>query len=506
MAQNNSLTSQALTLTAGRGLAFAFSFFVPLYLVRIFNQGDFGSYKQILLITTTLVIISDLGTSASLYYFLPRLVEKRKVFVLQAVLLLLFTSILAGTGLALLSGKIGIWFNNPALSELMLIAALYSALMVLSLPLEHLLIIEKKIKIASVLIIFFEGTKLILILVLTAIKANLKLLLIAFVIYGFVRVIVFAIYLARNYNFGRGERGTLSFRTVTEQMSYAMPFGMSVIFFTFELRLHQYLVSVYYDSAIFAIYAVGSFEIPFVAMLFQSAGEIMLVRASELQKENNYEEMNLLWRNSIRKLGIMFFPIFFFLLFQAKNFVVTLFTENYMRSVPIFMVFIFYIPLSILIPDSIIRAFNETKYILKIYIFKFCFSLVLILALLKYSGMIGAVIGATVSLLVVKLILTRKVYRLIRTNLWEGLPGKELAQICLVSVVLGGCVSLVTDWLPVSTLMRLLIAFGVFTGVYAFFIYRSNVLTEGEKDTLFRHFKELIKRIGSSAVFSWVSR
>ena len=48
-------------LTAGRALAFAVTFATPLVLVRIFDQAEFGIYKQLFVVYATFAAIAQLG-------------------------------------------------------------------------------------------------------------------------------------------------------------------------------------------------------------------------------------------------------------------------------------------------------------------------------------------------------------------------------------------------------------------------------------------------------------
>jgi O-antigen/teichoic acid export membrane protein len=62
----------ALLIIAGRIAGFIAAFVTPLILVRIFDLETFGTYKQWFLLYFTLLIITQIGMSESLLYFLPR--------------------------------------------------------------------------------------------------------------------------------------------------------------------------------------------------------------------------------------------------------------------------------------------------------------------------------------------------------------------------------------------------------------------------------------------------
>ena len=55
----------------GRVLGFLSTFFIPVVLVRIFDPVDFGTYRQLFLIYTTIFYAAQFGMAESLYYFMP---------------------------------------------------------------------------------------------------------------------------------------------------------------------------------------------------------------------------------------------------------------------------------------------------------------------------------------------------------------------------------------------------------------------------------------------------
>ena len=107
----------------------------------------------------------------------------------------------------------------------------------------------------------------------------------------------------------------------------------------------------------FAIYSQGCFDLPLIAMLYESVGAVMIPRMSRLQHEGKEREMLLMSANATQKLAFFYFPIFCFMQIVAFEFITTLFTNNYAASVPIFRVNLLALPLFSLVVDPVIRAF-----------------------------------------------------------------------------------------------------------------------------------------------------
>ena len=61
-----------MVLVGGRAVGFVAAFAIPVVLARVFTTSEFGTYKQLFLLFSTLFGIAQLGMAESLYYFLPR--------------------------------------------------------------------------------------------------------------------------------------------------------------------------------------------------------------------------------------------------------------------------------------------------------------------------------------------------------------------------------------------------------------------------------------------------
>src|ERR1043166_9713314 len=75
----------AFLLTSGRVMAFLFTFFIPVVLVRVFDPVDFGTYKQLFLIYMTIFYAAQFGMAESLYYFMPLNPAKSSRYVVNSI-------------------------------------------------------------------------------------------------------------------------------------------------------------------------------------------------------------------------------------------------------------------------------------------------------------------------------------------------------------------------------------------------------------------------------------
>ena len=86
--QTGSVFKPAFMLMSGRAVGFVVSFAIPVVLARLFDRSEFGTYKQLFLIFTTLYGIGQLGMAESLYYFLPTAPAARGSYLVNSLLCL----------------------------------------------------------------------------------------------------------------------------------------------------------------------------------------------------------------------------------------------------------------------------------------------------------------------------------------------------------------------------------------------------------------------------------
>src|SRR5262245_48312576 len=144
----SSMFRSTLFLAMGRGASCICIFLIPVTLARILTIGDFGTYKQLFLIYSTIYALG-LGLAEGLYYFLPAEPGKAGRHASNSLVLLGGAGL---TGLLILSlgGRhIAQWFDNPALGTSSVLLGGYVALTLMSAPFEVTMISRSRNRMAS---------------------------------------------------------------------------------------------------------------------------------------------------------------------------------------------------------------------------------------------------------------------------------------------------------------------------------------------------------------------
>jgi len=128
----NTSFKPTLMLIAGRTLAFTVSFFIPVVLVRVFDQEMFGTYKQVFLIYMILYGIAQLGMAESLYYFIPQRADDSGRFLLNSVVTLGLAGLACLGALAVFSSNIARWLGNPGVETYVVPIGIFLLLMLMT--------------------------------------------------------------------------------------------------------------------------------------------------------------------------------------------------------------------------------------------------------------------------------------------------------------------------------------------------------------------------------------
>lgn len=467
----------ALLLMTGRALAFGVTLFIPVVLVRIFDQAVFGTYKQVFLIYSTLYAIAQLGMAESLFYFIPSGSHRGGRYVLNAILALMAAGMVCLVLLMIAGPQISGWLSNTELSPHTPLLGIYLVLMMSSSVLEIVMISRKRYLRATCAYAFSELLRGALLIVPVLLFRELRWLLLGAVAFSVLRLGAMLFYVRAE--FGREFRPDAGL--LRRQLAYALPFELAVVIDIAQAHFHQYAVSFYFDAARFAIYAVGCLQIPVLEFVTGSVGNVMMVRMGEKRKDGQNEAVSAIWHETTRKLAFVVFPFVGLLLVTARELIVLLFTESYVASVPIFMIWSTMLVSTVLQTDGILRVFAETRMMLGVNALR----LLLIVGLMKWSvamyGLAGPVLVTVFAMFVGKALALVRIKRLLHTGLSQLLPWRSLAVVGFVAAgaaVLGLIVKWELEAFPLAALLTTAVAY---SGSYVGLLFLPGVFEEDER-------------------------
>ncbi|HEU4509742.1 MAG TPA: oligosaccharide flippase family protein [Pyrinomonadaceae bacterium] len=458
-----SLTARALWLLIAKILAFGFSIALPLLLVRRLSQEEFGLYKQAFLVVGSAITLLPLGFQMSAFYFLPREKDRQGQIVLN---ILLFHLVMASVGalvLLLFPQLLTTIFHSADLVEYAPLIAAAIFFWVFPVYLEAVSVAHQEARLSTIFIISSQLTKTLFLLVAAIAFGSIRALLYAGIAQGILQTIIVVFYL--HSRFPRFWR-SFDWATMRMQLSYALPFGVAGLLFALQTDLPNYFVSNQFDPAVYAIYAIGVFNIPLVGMLSESVGAVMIPQVSVLQKEGNNRAIIAMAARVARKLALVYLPLYAFLIVMGREFLTALFTQQYAASWPIFAINLTLLPLSIFVSDPIMRAYAEHR--------QFLPKLYLVLALLLFGalwmgtgrfGLIWAISAVVVISILGRLATWIKIGSMLHIRWRDAVLLKDAGKIAIAAAVSGIVIAFVRLGLiglhPLSMLAVSAAVFGV---------------------------------------------
>ncbi|MCI0392817.1 MAG: oligosaccharide flippase family protein [Acidobacteria bacterium] len=360
------LTKKAALIVGANLLSMCLAFILPLVVVRTLNQAEFGLYKQAFQIMLSALGLLNLQVAVSVFYFMAREPEKKLQVVLNIVIFYSLVGSLIFLIFLIWPGWVTLIFKGSELVPYVPLLGLAILFWLVSTNLESVPIAAGDVRIASAFIILSQFTKSAMIILAVVIFGDITAILIAAVLQGAVQTAVMIIYIRRK--FGRF-LATVDWPLFRVQIGNALPFGIGGIVAIVQNDMHNYFVSHYFDTATYAIYAVGCFQLPLLGMLATSFASVLNPELAKHKEAADYQAIIHLWMDVMRKLAFFYLPGFALMFVLRQDLITVLFRVDYLASVPIFAINLFGLLLGLTVHLHVLRLFDQLRYFrLKLYL------------------------------------------------------------------------------------------------------------------------------------------
>ncbi len=327
-----SLAQRAALLVYGRAAAFGLSLVIPVVLVRLLAQDEYGSYQQLVLLYATAQTFLLLGVPRSLSYFFPRLGPGGHAQLLrQSVSLLAMTGLLAivlGLGAQLL-------LTDHPLQPYLGLLGLYTALMLLVAPLQNLLVVEGRERASALSMVGFVIVDVVVMPVAVWLRPDVWGILWGITVAATIKAAVSLGYAWRRYLVHSGGRPF-----VREQLAYGVPVGMMAMVGILNLNIDKYLVGLFFPVGAFAVYYIGALWAPVFNWTTQSVVQVVIPRLSAAHHKGDLAAMQRLRSRMASRMALVYFPLATLMAIIAPPLIELMFTSAYAGAVPIFTIYL----------------------------------------------------------------------------------------------------------------------------------------------------------------------
>lgn len=359
----DSNTIQAFWVGIGNLVSFAFTLVSTAILSRYLTKDDYGTYKQVMYIYNTLLMVFTLGLPKAYSYFLSRcsVAEGKSV---SRKINLIFFAIGSVFSLFLYAGAdvIAIVLNNPNLGRALRLFSLTPLFLLPTMGLESIMAVYKKTYLNAIYIIATRCFMLLLVALPVALyRADCDTAIIGFTFSSLVSCVVALMLKKVPFKGYNSQKTKLSFREI---ISFSIPLAVASFWSIAIKSADQFFISRYFGNEVFADFSNGSLELPFVGMILGATATVLLpVFSKNVQTEGaNSRTIIETWKNATAKSVMLIYPLVIYCWCFAIPIMTLLYGDKYVDSAIYFRIMLVVNLFTIAPYYPIIIALGKTKY------------------------------------------------------------------------------------------------------------------------------------------------
>ena len=424
----------------------------PIILVRLLSVAEFGHYREFLLYVGVLTSIAAFGINSSLLYFVPTHRDSAWRYVRQAVTLTALNSTAGAAILVALNSLL----DGALVGDLAIQVALYVVLFTNVDFWEFLWLAKRR---PGAWFAYTSGrlvARMTVVILAAALSGDVDTIIWSLIALEATRLAISVVGWRRRVS-GSEESTPESWR---EQLRYCTPVGAAMILVTLNRSLGGLFITKLMGPVALAHYAIGTYVQPVIGILRNSLSDVLLPEMAARHVVAERDPLAL-WRRTTIVAAILLLPAGLVLATFAEPLVVTVFSEQYRASVPVFQLY-----LLVLIRECFdfgvpLRLLNRTAPIMHSNLLAMLLNAALLIAFLPTLGLVGAVGAFVISRFVEGLYLGWRTMRLYDIGVRELASWGDLARV-LAALVPAAAVLLVPQWTAVLGLFGLPLAASAF--------------------------------------------
>jgi O-antigen/teichoic acid export membrane protein len=377
-------------------------------LARLMIPVEYGTYRQLFLINQMTSAIAFSAIPTALLFFSGRCHDQRErsAVIRRHLWLVAILGTTVAAALALGAEPVAYALGNPALASVVPLFAIYPAAYMLNNLVAPTLVVRDR---TALLPLFTTGLALLhsVPVILAGLWSGRLTIIVttATVAAAVSAVMALAILLAASRDPGRTNIG---FRQI---YGYAGPLLMAGGISMIGLKLDQVFVSQILGPGVFAVYAVGAFELPIYGLIKSSSTAAVMPEITEAARKADWPAVLGIWRDLQGKSAVLLLPASAGLVVFAEEFITLLFGEGYRGAAPVFAIFALLGPVRAVTFGLILRAMGKSWQDLTAAMIFVLLVAVSLYPAIVLGGLVGAaiaVVGATFVVAALLLIMTAR--------------------------------------------------------------------------------------------------
>lgn len=465
---NNSNTIQTAWLGIGSLVSFSFGIVSAAILSRYLPKPEYGTYKQVLYVYNTLLIVFSLGLPKAYSYFLARApMEEGRSIIRKMNGLLVWVGILFSLVLYCASSLFANVLNSPDLKDCLRLFSITPLFLLPILGIGSIMVTYKKAYIYTAYTVFSRlFTLLCVVTPVICFDASVHVAVGGFV-FSSLLCCLSGLYLER-YLFRDIKRTTTAI-SIREILRFSMPLSVAGLWGLIIKSANQFFISRYWGNEVFAEFSNGFIELPFATIVISAAATVLLPVFSKKVYDNSAPSSIIdLWKSVAIKSAMLIFPLTVFSFFFAEPIMIFVYGKQYADSAVYFRI-IAVVNLVRIVPYApVMLALGKSKEFARIHMLT-----ALMIVTMEYlcvklypSPRVIALISVLCTIFCLGMLL-RCICKSMNISVMNLIPYKYMTMLLVLSLaasVLSKAVSLHLPNVPVIQI--LVVSFVIFAAVY----------------------------------------
>ncbi|HEX2945833.1 MAG TPA: polysaccharide biosynthesis C-terminal domain-containing protein [Clostridia bacterium] len=419
-------------LTLSKGIRSVVMMAVVMVMTRVIPIGIYGTYRQLITLSTVILAIAPLGIPISVSYYYKNIkAGQRDKLITNTLLISLLLALASSLVFTVFKYQISASLNIENIDDYLLGFSAYIFILVASSFIENLFVSAEFAKkfsicnciyyvlflIALIFVIYKNGRLSVIITAMSALEALRFLVLLAFILN---RLKV---------------RFSPDMGFLREQFVYCIPLGLVGIVQVLNTHLDKLIISGYFTTAEFAVYSTGAMEIPVVSLVTVSLATAALPYMSkEYNTNHDIGKALLIWGKITVTGAVLIFPVFFILAFFNMGYVSFLFSEKFLSCIPVFLIRLLRLPLSCTVFGNMLIIMGRQKVTIYNMLISIAINVAFNIILIPSMGMEGAALSGVIMHVAVILLQLYQIGRFSGQRIRDLMPYGRLLKIFLVSL------------------------------------------------------------------------
>jgi O-antigen/teichoic acid export membrane protein len=260
---------------------------------------------------------------------------------------------------------------------------------------------------------------------------------------------------------------------------YAVPLGLASMLGTLTMQLHAVIVAAVCTPEQFAVYINGAIELPVIGIVTGSISTIVFSEMSSACARGDRAAALIIFREASIRSACVLLPCLFYVLVAAEPFIVFLYSDTYRESVLPFRLYLFVLPIRIVVYGAALMSLGMTRDILIRSVLDLLVNGVVCFTFVHLWGYSGAAASLAVTLYIWST--PFNLYRIGRgfgVRWYEVLPLRDLARIALICFLAAPLAAVGTFGIPgVPPIVRVATGATVFATTVGTALYLAGYIT-----------------------------